>query len=65
MSPKILLGGPFEIVIGRGNFLSSWNSPFNVQEILIVGGQAEVSAVRFSPTPLPDPGEFARWSDAL
>ena len=49
------------MMIGKGNLPLSLRHPSNVKGALVVKGQAEVSAIRFSPTSLPDPPVTFHW----
>ena len=41
------------------------HSPSSIHRHFLNKGQAKVSAIRFSPTSLPDSGRFQRESDGL
>ena len=47
------------MIIGKGNLPLSLHHPSNVKGTFVVKGQAEVSAIRFSPTSLPDRRELS------
>jgi hypothetical protein len=53
MPSKILSSGCFEIFIGKGIHRHHKMIPCSVQGILWSEGEAKVTAIRFSPTPLP------------
>jgi hypothetical protein len=52
-------------MVGRGKFPLSHHRPYIVHGILIVKGQDEGSAIRFSLTSLPDSGKFSWEGEAL
>ena len=64
MSPKILSSGLSEMVMGNVT-VHDFTTLAMVLIILLVRGQAEVAAIRFSPASLSDPGKFARKSETL
>jgi hypothetical protein len=53
------------MMVCKGNFLQYTIVLPNVQSIHVAKGRAEVSAIRFSPTSLPNPKELPRETKAL